>query len=526
MKSLPESWTTCTLKELLIALESGSRPKGGVQGVKEGIPSLGGEHLTFEGGFTFHSIKFVPEEFANRMSKGHIQKNDILIVKDGATTGKTAFVDDDFPYEKAVVNEHIFICRITKHISPKFIFRYLMSKEGRKSILVNFQGSAQGGINSSFVSNVNIPLAPINEQQRIIAKLEKLLARINNCKQRLDKIPGLIKRFRQSVLAAACTGRLTADWRENNPDVEPADVLVKRAHNEIRKQYEADSKKAGTESKKLSIMPTCLERHVVLEPEWVKDLPNTWAVVAFGQVIDKGPQNGIYKPQSDYGEGTMIVRIDNFYNGAIVSWEELKKLRISRNEMERYCLHNQDILINRVNSMKYLGKSALIQGLNVPCVFESNMMRLRVLPQCAHPKYVVTYLQSFYGLRELRKNAKHAVNQSSINQEDVKSSVLPLPPLLEQQEIVRRVDALFKIADQIEARYQRARAYVDKLTQSILAKAFRGELVPQDPADEPASILLERIREERARRELESLQKRNSSRRISPARRRKKANKV
>ena len=122
---------------------------------------------------------------------------------------------------------------------------------------------------------------------------------------------------------------------------------------------------------------------------------------------------------------------------------------------------------------------------------------LRLDSSRVQAEYATLYLQSLLGLLELRKNAKHAVNQSSINQEDVKAAMFNLPPLTEQQEIVRRVKSLFALADQLEARYAKAKVHVEKLTQSTLAKAFRGELVPQDPNDEPASALLERIRSDR-----------------------------
>src|SRR3990170_5592926 len=101
-----------------------------------------------------------------------------------------------------------------------------MSKDGQDRILENFQGSAQGGINLSFASNTEIPLAPLNEQRRIVAKLEKLLHRVDTCKERLEKIPAILKRFRQSILATACSGRLTADWREKSPNVESAKTLL------------------------------------------------------------------------------------------------------------------------------------------------------------------------------------------------------------------------------------------------------------------------------------------------------------
>jgi type I restriction enzyme S subunit len=206
MDNLPNGWTACDLGSLLISLESGSRPKGGVKDIKEGIPSIGGEHLTYKGTFNFSSVKYVPQEFASRMHRGHIQKNDILIVKDGATTGKTAFVDEKFPFKNAVVNEHVFVCRPSRLVEPRYLFRYLMFQEGQERILDNFQGSARGGINLSFAPNVQVPLAPLPEQHLIVAKLEKLLAKAGACQERLNKIPALLKRFRQSVLAAG--------WRE------------------------------------------------------------------------------------------------------------------------------------------------------------------------------------------------------------------------------------------------------------------------------------------------------------------------
>ncbi|RLC26958.1 MAG: hypothetical protein DRH21_00635 [Deltaproteobacteria bacterium] len=98
-----------------------------------------------------------------------------------------------------------------------------------------------------------------------------------------------------------------------------------------------------------------------------------------------------------------------------------------------------------------------------------------------------------------REKAKQTVGMATVSQPQVASLHLPIPPLAEQQEIVRLVEAFFKIADQIEERYKKARTYVDKLTQSILAKAFRGELVPQDSTDEPATELLKRIKEERSK---------------------------
>ncbi|GAB6274633.1 MAG: hypothetical protein STSR0004_14970 [Peptococcaceae bacterium] len=513
MKDLPENWIICMLNELLVSLESGSRPRGGVQGIREGIPSIGGEHLTYNGGFNFNSIKFVPQDFANKMSKGHIKKNDVLIVKDGATTGKTAFVDENFPHEKAVVNEHVFICRTTELISPRFLFRYLISEKGKNEILKNFQGSAQGGINSSFVSNTKVPLAPLNEQRRIVDKLEKLLARVSNCKERLDKIPGLLKRFRQSVLAAACSGRLTADWREKNPDVEPSPELLKRINEE----------RAMVKSAKIKLSKKL--RHQEENSFVIVDLPSLplkWIWCRLGAMVQVNPRHPCdilpenaevsFVPMSNIDENTW-----KFKNIQTRLFGEVRKGYTHFTE--------GDVLFAKITPCMENGKAAIAQNLinGVGCgTTELHVLRPH--------KYILAEFIYHYIHQELfREKAKlqmtGTAGQLRVPVNFINLSPIPIPPTQEQQEIVRRVDALFKIADQVEARYQKARAYVDKLTQSILAKAFRGELVPRDPADEPASILLERIRKERAGQELESLQKGNG-RRKNPARRRKKAGKT
>ena len=139
-----DSWKRMQLSEF-ITLESGSRPKGGVRGILEGIPSLGGEHLNADGGFNFEKIKYIPEAFFESLNKGQIYPNDIIVVKDGATTGKTSFVGNDFPYKDAAINEHLFIVRVDPKVaSPKFVFYYLFSRNGQKQILSDFRGATVG----------------------------------------------------------------------------------------------------------------------------------------------------------------------------------------------------------------------------------------------------------------------------------------------------------------------------------------------------------------------------------------------
>ena len=186
--------------------------------------------------------------------------------------------------------------------------------------------------------------------------------------------------------------------------------------------------------------------------------------------------------QSD-GNGYPIVRIDDFHNGILKPWASLKRVRLSPDNAENYSLEEDDILINRVNSMKYLGKSVLIQKPDEIIVFECNMIRFKVNKKKILANFAILYLLSEKGLEELRKNVKHAVNQSSINQTDIRSISFPVPPLAEQYEIVRRVGMLFERADIIEREVAAATKRTEALTQAILGKAFRGELVQNGMAE-------------------------------------------
>lgn len=446
MKELPKGWSICNLSDLLVSLESGSRPKGGVKGIKDGIPSIGGEHLTYNGKFDFSSLRYVSAEFSTRMTRGHICTHDILIVKDGATTGKTVLVDEDFLFANAVVNEHVFICRPTTFVVPKLLARFLQSQDGQSNILSNFQGSAQGGINSTFASNTQLPLPPLAEQKRIVAKLEQLLSKVEACQKRLEKIPQILKRFRQAILAAACSGRLTEDWR---------------GCSNVQ-----SSKNFG-------------------------DIPQTWKYLPLKQVC-LAFQYGTSKKSSNSGL-LPVLRMGNLQDGKI-DWDDLVYTSDTE-DITKYKLEPGDVLFNRTNSPELVGKTSIYRGERA-AIFAGYLIRVKTSSEL-NGEYLNYCLNSCYAKIYCLQEQTYGVSQSNINAQKLAQFEIPLPPLDEQHEIVLRVESLFQVADRIEARYQKAKAAVDRLTQSILAKAFRGELVPQDPHDEPASVLLERIRHER-----------------------------
>ncbi|TSA01599.1 MAG: hypothetical protein D4R81_05945 [Nitrospiraceae bacterium] len=197
-----------------------------------------------------------------------------------------------------------------------------------------------------------------------------------------------------------------------------------------------------------------------------------WPLRTLAELVKDGPQNGLYKHSSSYGAGTPILRIDSFYDGEVNDMTVLKRLRATPEEISRYGLRKHDIVINRVNSPEYLGKSALIPALVEPTVFESNMMRFSVESTHVEPGYLIRFLQTRAAKRHILGRAKHSINQSSINQEDVKSMPVPLPPLSLQREFAARVAEIRAM----EAEQAASRHRLENLFQSMLHRAFKGEL--------------------------------------------------
>lgn len=446
MQNLPSNWVTCSLQEILQSLESGTRPRGGVRGIKSGIPSIGGEHLTSRGAFNFESIKYVPKEFAKKMSKGQIKEGDILIVKDGATTGKVAFVDSQFPFPAAVVNEHVFICRPAKDVNPKYLYYYLLSNEGQSRILDNFKGSAQGGINKTFIENCDLPLAPFKEEERIVNKIENFSLRFENCRNRLEKVSTLIKKLYESVILFAYSGELTSNWRQKN------------------------------------------------------GLPS-WDEFLLSDLILEKPRNG-YSPRAvnyltNVKSLTLTATTSGFFR------EDCFKYIDEEIPRDSYLwLKKGDILIQRSNSLDYVGVSAIYTGEDNQCIYPDLMMRVRP-NQKVLSEFLWIALSSSKVRSYFRENATGtAGNMPKINQPTVMNAPIFCPTIEEQKQVICKVKILFKAIGEIESRYREAEKFINKLGQSVLISAFAGKLVEPDLSAESAEILLARIKRSKETTEL------------------------
>ena len=319
-----------------------------------------------------------------------------------------------------------------------------------------------------------IPLPPLNEQKRIADKLDTLLTRVDACRERLDRVPQILKRFRQAVLAAATAGALTEEWREKNPGCVGA------------KQGSSASPAFDLRGKKGEAGETFASP--LQDRGAGEGLPEGWQWTTLAEVCEAVVDCPHSTPKWTHS-GKLCIRTTNFKPGVL----DLSELQYVTDEtfderIQRLRPNTGDIVYSREGGI--LGIACIIPSGVELCLGQRMMLfrtnsdcRSEFLMHCLNSPRILTRVQELTG----------GSASPHLNVRDIKCLPVPLPPLPEQHEIVRRVETLFAFADRLESRYTAARKQIDQLTPSLLAKAFRGELASQDQNDESAEKLLERI---------------------------------
>jgi len=199
-------------------------------------------------------------------------------------------------------------------------------------------------------------------------------------------------------------------------------------------------------------------------------------ILSLGELLTESPQNGLYKHFSEYttdGDGIPILRIDSFYDGKLKDISNLKRLNCNQKELKLFKLENKNIVINRVNSIEFLGKCALIEGLKEKTVFESNMMRLKVNEEIINSTFLTFFLCTRYLKSQILSKAKKAVNQASINQEDVKSLKIIVPPI----KLQNKFEKIVRNIKELQEQQQKSKIQSDNLFNNLMQKSFKGEVI-------------------------------------------------
>lgn len=342
------------------------------------------------------------------------------------------------------------------------------------------------GLNRNDLYGQRIPLAPLSEQKRIVAKVEQLLARVNVVRERLAKVQQILKRFRQSVLTAACSGRLTADWRTKHCRNATAHEMVKTLMLMRQERLQEN----GIRGYKSPLKP---------DTSQLNDLPPEWAVASMDQVtclITSGSR-GWAKFYSR--SGPLFIRAQNINTDAL-RFEGVAHVQPPQNaEGQRTQIRFGDLLITVTGAN--VTKSALVDT-EIDEAYVSQHVAL-VRPVDISLRHFIYFwtISPFHGRAKLIRDA-YGAGKPGLNLKNIREITMALPPLAEQEEIVHRVETLFKLAEAIEKRVTPATAHAEKLNHAILSKAFRGELVPTEAelarqegrSYESASVLFSRIK--------------------------------
>jgi len=366
-------------------------------------------------------------------------------------------------------------------LDPRFLHLFFQTPQYWAYIFENVSGIAQPSCNASKLATIPIQLPPLAEQRRIVAKIEELTARSRAARAALAEVPTLLEQFRQSVLASAFRGDLTATWRAMHPDTEPASVLLARIRDERRKQWEAKYPKKN-----------------YVEPDPVDDtelpeLPAGWEYARADEVVATGTviTYGIVLPGDQVEGGVPYVRGQDIEDGRLLVEQLAKTSQEIAARHDRSSLLEGDVLLCIIRHLKVAIVPAGLDGANLT----QGTVRLRPSEAILGP-YLAGYLAG-PAAQGWMKERYFGMAMPRINVEDARGIPIPVVPLEEQREIIRRIEVNDHRQQAVVAAVNQALDEMNNLDQSILAKAFCGELVPQNPADEPASVLLERIRLER-----------------------------
>lgn len=470
MTKLPIGWAATTLGDLIDGFQAGrnlqaqGRPASDAEfGVLKISAVSWGRFAPTENKALLPHDKPMPHE--------RVKSGDLLISRANTTelVGAPVLVDGDHP-NLMLPDKILRVLYRNEAVDRRYLLHALRAEPARLHIEAEATGTSHSMRNLSQpkMREIPIPLAPRAEQERIASKLDALLAHVDACRVRLELVPGILKRFRLATLSAAVRGELTRSWRDGRSNGGAAPELTP----------DLSELQSDTAPEEAAIQ------------EWLSSLPASWVVERASQVVELGADivYGIVQPGPKLNSGVPYVRGMDIVDGRIQVDQLLRTSPQIARRYARAAIQGGDVLLGIIRATKVAVVPDSLNGANITQGTARFRPSSRVLTH-----YLAVVLEAPETQRWLHSHYR-GIDMPGLNLADVRRVPIPLPTVDEQAEIVRRVESLVGLADAIEARYTVARAKVDRLTPALLAKAFRGELAPQDPNDEPASALLGRLR--------------------------------
>jgi type I restriction enzyme S subunit len=393
-----------------------------------------------------------------------------------------------------MISGKMYKMRTSSQVLPAFAEAWLLTSEAQKAVDRMKTGGSDSGLNLTQGRFLRLPflLAPLPEQRRIVAKTEGLFAKLNEGVAALKRAEVNLERYRASVLKSAVEGRLTEQWRRENPPEETGPELLRRILAERRKRWEEEqlAKFAAKGRKPPKNWKTKYKEPVAPDTGKLPALPEGWCWATVDQVTagNRTSAYGVLKPGPEVPGGIRLVRVGNIQDGLVSG--QLKRIDpeiASRYARTRLC--GGELLMTLVGA---IGRTAVAPG-DLSGANTARAVGVVPISSMLDARWIELWFRS--PLQRLQMIGKaHEVARKTLNLEDLRSATVALPPGSEQRTILLAVEKATRGLTPTVEHLMNSHSYSAALRQSILKRAFDGRLVPQNPADEPASVLLERIR--------------------------------
>lgn len=492
MNEIPTAWQLARLGSLTTKVGSGATPRGGEAAYKPtGVPLIQSMNVHFDG-LRREGLAFIDDTQAKALDGVIVEANDVLLNITGASIGRVTTAPTDLA--GARVNQHVAIIRPVPEVLPTFVARWLASPSVQRFIEDEESGATRQALTKEKILDFELPIPPLNEQRRIVEKLDAVFERSKAAKARLERLPALLEKLKRSVLAAAFRGDLTKDWRSANPHVEPASVLLARIRAERKRRWEEALRSKGKDPKKATY------EEPPVDVAGLPELPETWAWASL-EALSALVTDGDHNPPTRVEFGVPHLTAKNV-KGWQLRFDDCSYVSETgfAQTSARYLPLAGDVIVTCVGT---LGQTAVVP---VGARFSADRNLAAVRPEGGMSSQFV-----MLSLNEPRTAAALFAGSGSSAQphlylSDLRKAAIAVAPPREQAALCEVIGGLLSAVAAIGERVQGTKRRHIRLEQAALAKAFRGDLVPQHPADEPAAVLLERIRaarvEQRPRRAL------------------------
>jgi len=424
-----------------------------------------------------------------------VRQNDILFSTVRTYLKKIARIECEYP--NPVASTGFTVIRAATGVLPEFLFSQVLSEDFLQPIHALQTGSSYPAVRDKDVFARPIRLAPTSEQERIVAKLDALLSRVAAGEAASRRALTRLQRYRAAVLHAAVTGELTRDWRKTHkPDETGAQLLKRLLHArrtrweeaELRRLHDAGRPPKDDEWKKRYPEPS------LPNIAGLHSLPKSWAWMSVSQAAIEHIKNGVSVKGKDTPPGIASLKL-NAMDDRGFDYSQVRYLPLSPKAVEDLWIQEGDFFVSRGNgTLRLVGRGTLARKTTKKVIFPDTMIRIRLARAAPLRTWIATIWPSSLLRKQVESKAKTTAGIYKISQSDLGCFAVPLPSLAEQTQLVREVEHRLSAADRLAATLNRQLDRARATHQSLLREAFAGKLVPQDPKDEPASVLLERIR--------------------------------